>query len=100
MLPQRYPNMLARVNGHTHTNAITPHPGPSPDRSFWEINTASTSSSPGRRESSMSATTMTGTLSPFNNLIEPAAPYQSSYDDGDQASLASLYREFSLNDVN
>lgn len=48
----------------------------------------------------MSATTMTGTLSPFTTLIEPAAPYQSSYDDGDQASLASLHREFSLNDVN
>ncbi|MHC5795646.1 TIGR03767 family metallophosphoesterase [Lacisediminihabitans sp. FW035] len=97
---QRYPNVLAWVNGHTHSNAITPRPGPSPERGFWEINTASHIEFPQQARIIDVCDNHDGTLSLFTTLIESAAPYQSSYDDGGQADLASLYREFSLNDVN
>ncbi|QNE47331.1 TIGR03767 family metallophosphoesterase [Glaciihabitans sp. INWT7] len=98
-LLQRYPNVLAWVNGHSHTNAITPHPGPSPERGFWEINTASHIEFPQQARIIDVCDNQDGTLSLFTTLIESAAPYQSSYGDGDQAALASLYREFSLNDL-
>jgi hypothetical protein len=43
-LLQRYPNVIAWVNGHEHNNRVTGFPAPKgqdPARSFWEINTAS-----------------------------------------------------------
>jgi metallophosphoesterase (TIGR03767 family) len=95
----RYPNVLAWVNGHSHSNAITPHVGASVNRSFWEINTASHIEFPQQARIIDMCDNRDGTLSLFTTLIESAAPYQASYDDGSQASLASLYREFSLNDL-
>jgi metallophosphoesterase (TIGR03767 family) len=38
-LIDRFPNVLAWVNGHEHNNAVRPY-GTDPDRGFWEINTA------------------------------------------------------------
>lgn len=43
-LLQRYPNVIAWVNGHEHNNRVTGFPAPkgeAAERSFWEINTAS-----------------------------------------------------------
>jgi hypothetical protein len=43
-LLQRYPNVIAWVNGHEHNNRVTGFPAPKgadAARSFWEINTAS-----------------------------------------------------------
>ncbi|WP_069466601.1 TIGR03767 family metallophosphoesterase, partial [Actinacidiphila rubida] len=40
-LLQRYPNVVAWVNGHTHANQITAHGHAVPERAFWEVNTAS-----------------------------------------------------------
>ena len=42
-LLQRFPNVIAWVNGHEHGNAIRPFEAPAdtdPARGFWEINTA------------------------------------------------------------
>lgn len=42
-LLQRYPNVIAWVNGHEHNNRITGFPAPrgqAAERGFWEINTA------------------------------------------------------------
>ena len=97
-LAQRYPTVLAWVNGHTHSNAITAHPGPTPERSFWEINTASHIEFPQQARIIDVCDNRDGTLSLFTTLIESAAPYQSSYADQSQAALASLYREFAFND--
>src|ERR1035437_782135 len=41
VLPLALKTVLAWVNGHTHVNDINPRMGPTPERSFWEINTAS-----------------------------------------------------------
>jgi metallophosphoesterase (TIGR03767 family) len=99
-LLHRYPAVLAWVNGHTHSNNITPRPGATPKQSFWEINTASHIEFPQQARIIDVCDNHDGTLSLFTTLIESAAPYQASYDDGSQAALASLYREFSVNDVN
>ncbi len=98
-LVQRYPNVLAWVNGHTHSNAITAHAGPTPQRGFWEINTASHIEFPQQARVIDICDNRDGTLSLFTTLIESAAPYQASYSDGSQAALASLYREFAVNDL-
>ncbi len=99
-LVQRYPTVLAWVNGHTHSNAITPHPGPTRERSFWEINTASHIEFPQQARIIDVCDNRDGTLSLFTTLIESAAPYQASYSDDSQSALGSLYREFSFNDPN
>ncbi|MEO8322837.1 MAG: TIGR03767 family metallophosphoesterase, partial [Actinomycetota bacterium] len=42
-LIQRFPNVVAWVNGHEHNNRVTPYKAPTgteADRGFWEINTA------------------------------------------------------------
>jgi len=98
-LLQRYPSVLAWVNGHSHTNAITPRPGPTPARSFWEINTASHIEFPQQARIIDVCDNHDGTLSLFTTLIESAAPYQAAYDDGSQVALAALYRELALNDL-
>ncbi len=59
-LLHRFPNVLAWVNGHTHENRITPQVGRTPEQGFWEINTASHSTSHSRDASSRSSTTTTG----------------------------------------
>jgi metallophosphoesterase (TIGR03767 family) len=99
-LVQRYPNVLAWVNGHTHSNAITGHHGRTRKQGFWEINTASHIEFPQQARVIELCNNHDGTLSLFTTLIESAAPYQASYSDDGQAALASLYREFSANDLN
>ncbi len=42
-LLQRFPNVLAWVNGHTHVNDINPRLGATPERSFWETTPPRTS---------------------------------------------------------
>ncbi|GGB29454.1 metallophosphoesterase [Flexivirga endophytica] len=96
---QRYPNVVAWVNGHTHDNKITPHHHNDPTRSFWEINTASHVDFPQHTRIIDVCDNADGTLSLFTTLIESAAPYQAAYDDGSPSALASLYRELSYNDI-
>jgi metallophosphoesterase (TIGR03767 family) len=99
-LLQQFPNVLALVNGHTHSNSIRPRPGPTPARGFWEINTASHIEFPQQARIIDVCDNGDGTLSLFTTLIESAAPYQASYDDDSQPALAALYRELALNDLN
>ena len=95
----RHPNVVAWVNGHSHSNKITPHRGASARHSFWEINTASHIDYPQQARVIEICRDGRGTLSLFTTLVESAAPQQASYEDGSQAALASLYRELSYNDV-
>ncbi|AKU18095.1 TIGR03767 family metallophosphoesterase [Luteipulveratus mongoliensis] len=94
-----FPNVLAWVNGHTHVNAITPQGHDDPRRAFWEINTASHTDFPQHARIIDVCDNVDGTVSMFTTLIESAAPYEASYTSGTQASLASLYRELSFNDI-
>jgi len=97
-LLHRFPNVLAWVNGHTHTNRITPRPGPTPAQGFWEINTASHIDFPQHARVIEVADNGDGTLSLFTTLIEARSPYAADYGDTSPAGLASLYRELSFND--
>lgn len=97
-LLQRFPNVLAWVNGHTHRNTITPHTADEPERGFWEINTASHVDFPQLARVIEIADNHDGTVSLFTTLIEADSPYQADYDDRSPAALAALYRELSFND--
>ena len=97
-LLQRYPNVVAWVNGHTHTNQITPHGHAVPERAFWEINTASHVDYPHHARIIEVADNQDGTLSLFTTLIESAAPYKTDFTDTSDPGLAALYRELAYND--
>ncbi len=97
-LLQRYPNVLAWVNGHTHRNEITPHPHAVPERALWEVNTASHIDYPQHARIIEVTDNADGTLSLFTTLIESAAPYDAEPGDLSDAGLASWYRELAYND--
>jgi metallophosphoesterase (TIGR03767 family) len=97
-LLQRFPNVVAWVNGHTHTNRITAHGHATPERAFWEINTAAHVYYPQHARIIEIADNGDGTLSLFTTLVEVDAPYETDYDGFTAAGLASLGREFAFND--
>jgi metallophosphoesterase (TIGR03767 family) len=97
-LLQRYPNVVAWVNGHTHANLITPHGHAVPERAFWEVNTASHVDFPQHARILEITDNADGTLSLFTTLVESAAPYATDFGDTSDAGLAALYRELSYND--
>ncbi|ARF58476.1 TIGR03767 family metallophosphoesterase [Streptomyces gilvosporeus] len=97
-LLQRFPNVVAWVNGHTHTNQITAHGHAVPERAFWEINTASHVDYPHHARIIEVADNRDGTLSLFTTLIESAAPYRTDFTDTSDPGLAALYRELAYND--
>lgn len=97
-LLQRYPNVVAWINGHTHANQITPHGHAVPERAFWEINTASHVDFPQHARIIELADNADGTLSLFTTLVESAAPYATDFGATSAPNLAALYRELSFND--
>ncbi|MBQ0854058.1 TIGR03767 family metallophosphoesterase [Streptomyces sp. BH-SS-21] len=98
----RFPNVVAWINGHSHVNRVTPHPHPTPARSFWEVNTASHLDYPHHARLIELTDNGDGTLSLFTTLIESAAPHRTSPDFTDLSAvgLASLYRELAYNAPN
>jgi metallophosphoesterase (TIGR03767 family) len=98
-LMHRFPTVLAWVNGHTHTNTITPRPGETPTQGFWEVTTASHVDYPQLARVVEVARNPGGTVSLLTTLVEADSPYAGSYTSGAQPDLASLYRELAFNDV-
>ncbi|MFI7586732.1 TIGR03767 family metallophosphoesterase [Spongisporangium articulatum] len=98
-LLNRFPNVLAWVNGHTHVNAVTPHPGPTPEQGFWEVNTASHVDFPQLGRVIEVADNRDGTVSLLATLFEADSPYAADHADFSPAGLAALYRELSFNDL-
>lgn len=88
----RFPNVLAWVNGHTHTNTIELHEHDVAERRYWKITTASHVDFPQQARVLEVVDNRDGTLSLLSTLIEAKAPYQGE-------GLASLYRELSFNDL-
>lgn len=97
-LLQRFPSVVAWVNGHTHGSCITPHKHSNPLRSFWEINTPSFVDWPHMGRMIELADNHDGTLSLFTTLFEPDIPHNPGAAANAQDRLASLYRELALND--
>ncbi|MEV4310855.1 TIGR03767 family metallophosphoesterase [Actinocrispum sp. NPDC049592] len=98
-LLNRFPNVVAWVNGHTHHNAITAHRGATPAQSFWEINTASHTDYPHHARVIELTDNGDGTLSLFTTLIESDSPYATDFGASSPTGLASLYREIAVNDI-
>lgn len=96
----RYPNVVAWVNGHTHSNDLTAHRRSDGRTSgFWEINTASHVDWPQQARVIELVDNHDGTLSIFGTMIEHAAPAAAAYDATDVLGLAAISRELGANDA-
>lgn len=94
----RYPNVMAWVNGHSHSCTITPHEHEDPQRSFWEITSPSFVDWPQLARIFEVADNRDGTLSIFTTLVEPDVPADPTDAQDEQERLASLCRQICVND--
>ncbi len=90
-------NVIAWVNGHTHTNRVLAHPRDG-GGGFWEINTASHVDWPQHARIIEVLDNRDGTLSLFGTLIDHAAPVSYGGRTSSALRLASLARELAAND--
>lgn len=94
----RYPNVIAWVNGHTHSNSIVPMPDPTRrGGGFWQITTASHVDYPEQARIVEVVDNGDETLSIFTTMIEHTAPATADYNDLSAAGLAAISRELSAN---
>lgn len=94
----RFPNVIAWVNGHTHTNTIIPHKSSTGEgRGFWEINTASCIDWGQQSRLLDVVDNRDGTISIFTITIDHAANPSSEGSGYTQERLASISRELSAN---
>lgn len=91
-----FPACVVWLNGHTHTNTIRSHPGPS-GGGFWEITTASCIDFPQQQQLVELVDNRDGTMSIFVTALDHAADPVWSPGDFSQLGLASLSRELSAN---
>lgn len=95
-----YPNLIAWLNGHTHTNTIKAHrpqntQGPG---GFWEVTTASCIDYPQQQQVVDICDNRDGTMSIFAITLDHASPAQWRTGDLSQTGIASLSRELASND--
>ncbi|MEU3710699.1 TIGR03767 family metallophosphoesterase [Streptomyces catenulae] len=86
-----HPSVVAWINGHSHRNEVTAHPG------FWEVSTASHIDFPQLARVVELTDNHDGTLSLFTTLVESAAPHRADPADLSAPGLAALYRELAAN---
>ncbi|HEY0903631.1 MAG TPA: TIGR03767 family metallophosphoesterase [Marmoricola sp.] len=95
------PNVIAWVNGHTHTNHIWAHPRRVKGKvvgGFWEINTASHIDWPQQSRLLEITDNADGTVSIFTTMVDHGAPLEFNGDLADPVQLAGLSRELGAND--
>jgi len=98
----RYPNVIAWVNGHTHRNQVSAHARPSGAAvggGFWEINTAAHIDWPQQSRIVEVADNLDDTLSIFCTIVDHSGPISRGGRLTETATLASLSRELSANDL-
>jgi metallophosphoesterase (TIGR03767 family) len=88
-------NVIAWVNGHTHSNNVWAHPREG-GGGFWEINTASHIDWPQQARLIEVTDNRDGTLSIFATMVDHGAPLSGSLDG--PIGLAGLARELAAND--
>lgn len=92
-----FPNVVVMVDGHTHTNRVTPHTRPD-GSGFWEVNTAAHIDWPAQARLLEIVDNRDGTLSVFGTLLDPEAPLSYGGRLDSPTALASLCRELAAND--
>jgi metallophosphoesterase (TIGR03767 family) len=99
-LLDRFPNVVAFVVGHTHRNAVTPHPPTLPDTGgWWELTTAAHVDHPQQARLIEVVDNEDGTLSIFGTIIDHAGPVRAPDVATDVLGAAALARELGLNDA-
>jgi metallophosphoesterase (TIGR03767 family) len=96
----RFPNVVAWLNGHTHTHAVTPHvraPHSGAPGGFWELTTSSHIDWPQQARIVELADNHDGTLSLIATVLDTAAPARPPATADSPIALASLSRELALN---
>ncbi|MFP5297580.1 MAG: TIGR03767 family metallophosphoesterase [Actinomycetota bacterium] len=93
---QRYPNVIAWVNGHTHENIVDPRKGP--HGGFWDIGTAAHIDWSCQSRLVEVLDNRDGTLSIFCTMIDHAAPAVPGAESDRVLRLASISRELAAND--
>lgn len=92
-----HPQVVAWVNGHTHTNRITPRPRPE-GGGLWEITTASHIDWPQQARIIEVADNADGTLSIFTTMVDHSGPVSAGAGTNNPTQLAGLARELAAND--
>lgn len=95
-LLHRYRNVIAWVNGHTHSNVISPRPDGA-GGGFWDIGTAAHIDWSCQSRLVEVVDNQDGTLSIFGTMIDHAAPMTPGGNDP-VLTLASTSRELAAND--
>jgi metallophosphoesterase (TIGR03767 family) len=90
-------NVIAWLNGHTHTNRAIPHQRAG-GGGFWEINTASHVDWPQHARIVEVLDNKDGTLSVFGTIVDHAAPVSYAGRTDTPMRLAALARELAAND--
>ncbi|MCZ7529842.1 MAG: TIGR03767 family metallophosphoesterase [Acidimicrobiia bacterium] len=94
----RYPNVIAWVNGHTHTNTILPHSSPHvKNTGFWEINSASCIDYAQQQRLVDVVDNRDGTLSIFAIVLDHAGPASTNGSGYSVERMASISRELAAN---
>jgi metallophosphoesterase (TIGR03767 family) len=93
---QRFPNVIAWVNGHTHENKVEARPGP--NGGFWDIGTAAHIDWSCQSRLVEVVDNKDGTLSIFCTMFDHAAPAVPGAEPDDVLRLASISRELAAND--
>ncbi|MBS3940542.1 MAG: TIGR03767 family metallophosphoesterase [Actinobacteria bacterium] len=98
-LLHRFPNVIAWVNGHSHTNRVAPRPDPL-DRTggFWDITTSAQIDPPQQARILEVVDNRDGTLSLFATVVDHAGPARADADRRDLLALAGISRELAFND--
>lgn len=92
------PQVIAWVNGHTHTSAVTARPRPGGTGGLWEVTTASHIDWPQQVRTLEITDNGDGTLSIFGTVVDSAAAPTWNGSLATPLDLASLSRELAAND--
>jgi metallophosphoesterase (TIGR03767 family) len=96
-LLHRFPNVVLWLNGHTHTNAVRPHPDPGdPARGFWEVTTCAVVDWPCQTRV-VELVDHGEYLSIVTTMVDHDTPAAPSLPPDTSGDLAALHRELAAN---
>ncbi|MBW3657518.1 MAG: TIGR03767 family metallophosphoesterase [Actinobacteria bacterium] len=98
-LLNRFPNVIAWVNGHSHVNRVEPRPDPQGRTGgYWDITTSAQIDPPQQARVIEVADNRDGTLSILTTIFDHAGPPETAVGAYDVEGLAAISRELAFND--